>query len=414
MKEEYLKYFTPNKMIFYLALFLCFSIALPHTILPGKAGLISLLFFILWVSEGNLKTKIQILYESKLFLAVFAFVLLLSLSMLWTQYSNIGLQHLSAFKYYLFLIPVLITSITKQNALKLIQAFVFGNILHALLMLLLFYKLINLPENLTLYSPYAVYGPFFVFSSFYCLYYFLHNIKNKNMIPSLFYLFCSLLLIYLIFTNKGRAGQIAFICCALLTLVLSHKNWKRTVSSLVITSIPLVIILSSGTIKHSYTTAISDVENAINDKYRGSWGARWGLIVTNYEVIKKNPFFGVGLGDTQDEMQRVVERGKVQAAYAIAYFDHSHNYYVATLTSTGILGFISYILIHIFLFKLPIKHTEMKYLSLIFLTTLMVSSFADNILLYKPFNIYFAIMIALFINLSLPEKDKNITSIEQK
>ncbi|MCK5504471.1 MAG: hypothetical protein KAJ10_04885, partial [Thermodesulfovibrionia bacterium] len=89
-----------------------------------------------------------------------------------------------------------------------------------------------------------------------------------------------------------------------------------------------------------------------------------------------------------------------------AYYDGSHNHYVTILTSAGIIGFIAYILIHIFLFKLPIKNTEIKHLSLIFLTILIVTSIADDILLYKPYNIYFAIMIALFINLSLDEKDK--------
>jgi O-antigen ligase len=128
------------------------------------------------------------------------------------------------------------------------------------------------------------------------------------------------------------------------------------------------------------------------------------------EVIKKNPIIGVGLGDTQDAMQRVVARGENQASYSIAHFDGSHNHYVTILTSVGIIGFILYILIHVLLFRLPIKNTEIKYLSLIFLTILIINGFSDDILLYKPYNIYFAIMIALFINLSLDEKDKKIKS----
>lgn len=409
MKENFFKFITPNKIIFFLSWFLCFSIALPHTILPGKAGLISLLVFILWVFEGNLKTKIQILYNSKLFLSVFGFILALSLSMLWTEYSNIGLVRLSAFKYYLFLIPVLITSLTKQDILKLMHAFVLGTILHGFLMVLFSYGVINLPGKLTLYNPYSVYAPFFVFASFYCFYYSRLDLNNKNILRALIYLSCSLFLTYLIFTNNGRSGQLAFICSAMLTLILLHKSWLKTIISLAIITVLLTTIsLSSKTVKSKLTSAINDIEKVTEHNYHGSWGTRWGLLVTNYEVIKQNPIFGVGIGDTQDEMQRIIARGKNQASYAIAYYDGSHNHYITILTSAGIFGFILYISIHIFLFKLPIKHTEMKYLSLIFLTMLIVNSIADDILLYKPYNIYFAIMIALFINLSLDEKDNNL------
>ena len=415
MEKNIFKLVTPNKLIFILSWALCFSIALPHTILPGKAGFISLLFFALWIYEGNFKTKIQTLYNSKLFLSILGFIFFLSLSLLWTEYKNIGILRLSAYKYYLFIIPVLITSLTKEHAIKLIHAFVLGIILHALLMILFSYNLVNLPTKINLYNPYSVYGAFFVFSTFYCFFYSHQNLNNKNIIRGLIYLSCSIVLTYLIFTNNGRSSQIAFICSAILALTLLHKNWQKTVISIIIaTALLTTISLSSNIIKSRYSAAKYDIEKIIKGDYQGSWGARWGLLVTNYEVFKQNPIWGIGIGDTQDEMQRVIARGKNQASYAVAYYDHSHNYYIATLTSAGILGFILYLLIHIYLFKLPIKHTEMKYLSLIFLTIPIVNSIADNILLYKPYNMYFAIMIALFINLSLPEKDKNIHSIKEK
>ena len=305
--------------------------------------------------------------------------------------------------------------VSKQDALKLVHAFILGNIFHALLIILFSYNLIHLPSRLTLYSPYAVYAPFFVFSTFYCFYYFLHNLNSKDITKGIIYLSCSLILIYIIFTNKGRAGQIAFLCSVILTLFLFHKNWKKTMLFFSITTILIItIILSSDKFKSTYISSTNEIGEIIEGDYHGSWGARWGLLVANYEIIKQSPILGVGLGDTQDEMQRVIARGKNQTLYAIAYYDGSHNHYITILTSAGIIGFIAYILIHVFLFKLPIKNTGIKYLSLIFLTILIVNSIADDILFYKPYNIYFAIMIALFINLSLPEKDKNISTIEEK
>ena len=408
MKESFFNNITLNKIILYLSYFLCFSIALPHSIFPGKAGLISLLIFILWLFEGNLKNKIQTLFASKLFLCVMGFILILSLSLLWTRYTNIGIARLSAFKYYLFLMPVLITSLTKQNSLRMIHAFVLGNILHALLMILSLYNIINLSGTLHLYNPHSVYASFFVFSSFYCFHYFLDNLNKKDIIRSIFYLSCLLLFIYLIFTNKGRSGQLSFILSTIITITLLHRSWWKTTLFIVISAAMLITIsLSSKTVKLSYAAAAQDITKIIEGNYVGSWGVRWGLLITNFEIIKQNPIFGVGAGDTQDAMQRVIEQNENTNRYSLAFYDIAHNHYITVITSAGIIALTLYLLIHFYIFKLPIKQKEIKHLSLIFLVILITNSIADDILFYKPYNIYFAIMISLFINLSLDKK--NIT-----
>lgn len=405
-----------NKIMFFLSWFLCFSIALPHTILPGKAGAISLSLFILWLAEGNLKIKIQILFTSKLFLSLLGFILILSLSMLWTKQVEMGLLRLSIYKYYIFLIPVLITSITQYQALKLIHAFVLGNILHATLMVLLSYGVLsNLPSLPNLYNPYSIYAPFFVFSSFYCFYFFRNQLNKKNIIRSLIYLFLSLALAYIIFINKGRSGHAAFIFSALLTLFLLHDNWKKTIIFFSITTALLImVIISSPTVKSTYIAAINEIKQIEKDNYQGSWGARWGLLVTNYKIIKKNPILGVGLGSTYNEMKKITKQSKNPTIAALTFFDIAHNHYITTITSAGLIGLILYLLIHFYIFRLPIKQKEIKYLSLIFLAIFITNSITDDILLYKPYNIYFAIMIALFINLSLDEKDKKNIEPDKK
>lgn len=406
-KEHFFNTISINKIIFYLSWFLCFSIALPHHILPGKAGFISILLFILWILEGNLNLKIKILFNNKLFLSIFSLILMLSISMLWTNHTNTGIERLSAFKYYIFIIPVLITSLTNEKAIELIRAFVFGNVLHAILMVLISFDLISLSSRLTLYSPYSVYGPFFVFSSFYCFYYFCHNLNNKNIAHSLIHLVLLLTFMYLIFTNEGRSGQIAFLCSAILTLFLLHQHWKKTIIfSLIISALLVTLILSSQTVKSTYIAAINDIKNTVKGNYIGSWGERWGMLTISYEVIKTHPISGVGIGDIKSEMKKIIIQKENKTLQRLSHYDGSHNFYITVITSTGIIGLILYFIVHTFIFKLPIARKEIKYLSLVFLTILIVNSIADDILSYKPYNIYFAIMVALFINLSLNEKDK--------
>ena len=159
-KENTLDNITCNKIIFYFSWFLCFSIALPHHILPGKAGAISIIVFILWLFNGNLKNKLLVLKHSKLFLYLTAFILTLVISIVWSENTDFGVRRLYAFKYYFLLIPVFITSFYKHESMRLIHAFVLGSILHATLMILQSHNIIYLPNKIDLYSPYSTYSTF--------------------------------------------------------------------------------------------------------------------------------------------------------------------------------------------------------------------------------------------------------------
>lgn len=405
-KEYNLDNITYNKVIFYLSWFLCFSIALPHHILPGKAGAISIIIFILWMLDGNLKNKLLVLKHSKLFLYLTTFILTLVISMTWSDNTNFGIGRLSPFKYYFLLIPVFITSFYKHESMKLIHAFVLGSILHASLMTLQLYNIIYLPSIIDLYSPYSTYSTFFVFSSFYCFYFFQYY-SNSNKLKQIGYLLFTLLFIYTLFTNPARSGQLAFIISMIVTLSLLHYNFKKTIIIFSIFTILIAAaILSSDKVQSTYRNTIKDIHLIQKENYNGSWGTRWGLLLTSIEVIKANPIFGVGLGDTHDERRRVIAQNIKSDSRGIAFFTGAHNNYLSILEAAGIVSLIFYFLIFIYIYKLPIKNFEIKNLSLIFLTILVVASIADDIFFYKPYNIHFAIMISLFINLSLSDKDK--------
>ena len=403
-KENTLDNITCNKIIFYFSWFLCFSIALPHHILPGKAGAISIIIFILWLFNGNLKNKLLVLKHSKLFLYLTAFILTLVISIVWSENTDFGVRRLYAFKYYFLLIPVFITSFYKHESMRLIHAFVLGCILHATLMILQSHNIIYLPNKIDLYSPYSTYSTFFVFSSFYCFYFFQYY-SNSNKLKQIAYLSFTLLFIYTLFTNPARSGQLAFIISMIVTIFLLHHNLKKTIIILLIfTSLIATLILSSDKVQSTYIAAINDIHQIQNENYTGSWSARWGLSLTAIEVIKNNPIFGVGLGDTHDERQRVIAQKIKGESREIAYYAGVHDSYLSILEAAGIIGLIFYFLIFVHIYKLPIKNFEFKSLSLIFLTILAVASIADDIIFSKPYNIHFAILLALFINLSLDDK----------
>ena len=407
-KENTLDNITCNKIIFYFSWFLCFSIALPHHILPGKAGAISIIVFILWLFNGDIKNKLLVLKHSKLFLYLTAFILTLVISIVWSENTDFGVRRLYAFKYYFLLIPVFITSFYKHESMRLIHAFVLGCILHATLMILQSHNIIYLPNKIDLYSPYSTYSTFFVFSSFYCFYFF-HYYSNSNKLKQIIYLSFTLLFIYTLFTNPARSGQLAFIISMIVTIFLLHHNLKKTIIIFsIFTTLIATLVLSSDNVQSTYIAAINEIHQIQKENYTGSWGARWGLSLAAIEVIKNNPIFGVGLGDTHDERRRVIGQKFKGESRKIVYFSGIHNNYLTILEAAGIIGLIFYFLIFVHIYKLPIKNFEFKSLSLIFLTILAVASIADDIIFYKPYNIHFAIMLALFINLSLDDKDTDL------
>lgn len=288
--------------------------------------------------------------------------------------------------------------------MRLIHAFVLGSIVHAILMILQSHNIIHLPNKIDLYSPYSTYSTFFVFSSFYCFYFFQYY-SNSNKLKQITYLSFTFLFIYTLFTNPARSGQLAFISSMIVTIfLLQHNLKKRIIIFSIFTALIAAFILSSDKVQSTYSAAIKDIHQIQKENYTGSWGARWGLSLTAIEVIKKNPIFGVGLGDTHDERRRVIAQKIKGESRGIAFFTGIHNNYLAILEAVGIIGLIFYFLIFIHIYKLPIKNFEIKNLSLIFLTILAVASIADDILFYKPYNIHFAIMVSLFINLSLDDK----------
>jgi len=391
----------PSQTIYYLSWLLCFTLPLP--IFNGKVGFLSLLLLIFWLAEGNLKNKFTTIINNKFYITLMLLIILSLLSLFWSKYASIGLSRLSPYKYFPVIIPILLTSISRENAKNLIFAFVLGMTLHAFLTLFQFTDIV-LSEKISIYKPYAVYSPFLTFTTLYYLNKSINSTNNKKSL--IFYFSFFLILTAILFINPGRAGQLSYIVSVLILIFMLHKKWLNTLLILAITIalISSVIFFSKST-KSRFISASNNIQQILKSNYVGSWGARWGLLVTHIETFKNNPLVGVGVGDYQDEFQRNIEKGTNQSFYAVAFFDTPHNQYVTFLTMLGLLGFGLYILLHIYIFKLNFHEKEFKNLSWIFICILIVHSMSDEILFMKQFNNFFAVIATLFLTLSIKENE---------
>lgn len=398
---------TYNKLIFYVAWLLCFSIPLP--ISSGRYGFLSALLFLLWLAEGKLRHKLQQLLNCRPFLLILAIVVYSLLSLLWSDSASSGLDRLSPYKYYLLLIPPLITSIPANKVKTLISGFVLGVVIHAVAAYLIYISGYSGTYADRIYTPYAIYGPFTAF----CALYFLNRFMLRSALTynQPINIIVATLLIILLFLMPGRSGQVIFIAGAVLLIWLHHSKLTGTV--LLVGIFGTVIMLLAGNIestRQKYDLAMSEVLNAYNNKqYTGSTGTRIGLATLSLEASKRNPVFGAGMGSWRDETQRVIERGVSQDFYVLGIWDTPHNQYITQFTSLGIVGLLLLIIYIYVFFRLDIASKELKILSILFISLFCLNCFNDEILFMKPYNIYFAALSALFINLASQQQSR-ITS----
>jgi O-antigen ligase len=317
---------------------------------------------------------------------------------MWTDYFRVGLETLKPYRYYLFIIPPLITSIPQDKVPDLIFAFIIGVLVHSALAYFGLFLNLTGPIAGKVYSPYAIYGPFTAF----CALYFLNKLFQKNKLTHqrIIYLAIFSALFILLFIKPGRSGQIGFVVSLTVLIFLYHGKSVKTIvlTTIVILAIFMVTINVDST-KQKYIDAVNDIQGVfLNENYTGQWGARFGFLMSSIEVAKQNPLLGTGIGDSRDALQRLYERGKNRGFYSISFYDGPHNQYLTFLTKLGLVGLFLFITYIVMFIRLDIPDNEMKNLSILFIIMFSFNCFADEIMFMKPYNIYFAMISALFIN----------------
>ena len=392
-----------QQFIYASAWMLCFSIPLPYW--SARVAFFSSILFVLWLIEGNLRDKLYHLRTQKLFVILMIFLGYNVLSLFWTDYFRIGLETLKPYKYYLLIIPPLITAIPKEKLPRLIFAFILGVLIHAAVAYIgIFFDITSILSK-KIYDPYAIYGPFTAF----CALYFLSRAfqKDRSIYETAICLAIFIALFILLFIKPGRSGQIGFFISVLVLVFLYFgRSLKTVIYTLIAVLMILFVTLNIESTKQKYNDAVDELKGVfMKEDYRGPWGARVGFLTSSIEIAKQSPLLGVGIGDSRDALQRLYERGKNRSFYTISFYDGPHNQYLTFLTKLGLVGLSLFMIYIVMFFRLDIKNVELKNLSIVFIVMFCFNCLADEIMFMKTYNIYFAVMSALFMNASSPAKN---------
>ena len=196
-----------------------------------------------------------------------------------------------------------------------------------------------------------------------------------------------LVLIAYLLILQSRAGILVLIL--LVAAVIFHvlfklKNYKLGVSLLCI-----AIAVTMGMLSTSHHRLADTIAKVVaHDKS----DARQIIAGASFNVIKSNMPFGVGAGDRIDELADEYHRLGFEGHYLSRY--NTHNQFLDTLLTTGVLGFL--VLLSLFLIPLADCIRTRNYLYLSFLSIVILSSLFESILERQMGMTFFCFFYSLF------------------
>lgn len=370
-----------DKTYQYLLIFLGFL--LPLTVFG--ANFVIVFICCIWLLSGNFKTKLNLIFSSKLMLASLLFFGLHVVGMLWTEDLQWGLHIIHKLWYFFLLWPILFTLVKKDYIKYYVGAFLLAITFTEILSYLVWFEIIPEFKNAKIWNPtpfmsHISYNPILAFA----IYLISHQVLFQDKLSKLKrYIYFSLVVTMSInmFITGGRAGHVMYFVM-LSILIFQYFNYKKIKSliliMIVIPSVFYTAYQSSDIFNERVDMAVENTLNYSENK-GSSVGRRITWAINSWDVIKKNLIIGVGTGDLPSEYKKVNQINSPE----LPNIDNPHNMYTLVLIQLGLLGFFSLASIFYYQIKLSFRSSD-KYIRDIGLTLpllFLVIMFSDSYLL---------------------------------
>ena len=331
---------------------------LPLTVVGNNIAI--WLITIIWLLTGNYKTKFDQIKNNSLATASILFFLAHVVAMLWTENISWGLEILRKMLPFLLVLPIFLTVAKLKNSSYYISAFLLAICISVSLSYLIWLGIIEPfgsasvsmagDINPTPLMSHISYNPFLAFA--------FYLVANKlifgNKIPffeRILYTFFAFTMTINMFITAGRAGQVMFFAAL---IILTFQYFKDAKVKAIIISLVLTIFISI--VAYSFSDIFkvrvdSTVTNVMsyNDQKLTSIGYRINFLINSFELVKSEPFFGVGTGDFPIEYKKISILNKNSEFPSPT---NPHNMYTLVLVQLGFVGLISMLSIFYYQIKL--------------------------------------------------------------
>ena len=316
---------------------------LPLTVFGGN--FFAVLIFLLWIVKADFKSDFHRLKNNKLIIAVFLYLLVHVIALLWTADIESGLWTLKKQLKFLF-IPIFMLFVKREHVKYYILAFLASMSLSEIWSYGIFFELLPLYGGATLIDPiplmsHITYNPFLAIAIYFLSYYVLfdHSIsKLKKFIYGFFIITMSINM----FITGGRAGQVMYF--AMLVVLIFQYFPKNAFKASLISLLVLVITsstfyLNSKIFSDRVDSAVTELSDYKNHTH-SSTGMRISSAINSWSIIKENPIIGVGTGDYKNEFIKASIQNKLKLEDKLV-IHNPHNMYVLILVQFGLLGLVA-------------------------------------------------------------------------
>lgn len=284
------------------------------------------------------------------------FVLLLSIT-----YSSNDLLFSIEKKVSLLIFPVIISASTlNSNFLRYsLASFVLGCVVLSVYSLV--YTIQNNGSLDTEMTINAV-GLSHVYSSMYIVFSIVILMHLINLQQRIYFKFIiGIILLFLLFFLFFFGGKMAII--SLITLlfigsvyfIIKNKNnrFVRVIILILPIALFIISILNFDNVRSRFSYLVNKEHYFVGDNAWSSIAVRFTVYACSYEIYKKSPVLGLGLGDVQHELDDCYKN----RGFGTVVGMNAHNQYIQLLLSSGVLGLLSFLVILTFSF-LKAKQTE--------------------------------------------------------
>lgn len=385
-----------NLYLNYLVVVLAFSIPLYREWVSITVPII----MILWLFDGRLRDKLQVIRCHTLSVAVLLFFGFNLLSVLWSTEYVEGFIYVDKYRY-LWLIPVIATALRQPFRRRALAAFLIGTSVSLVLSYAVFFDLFRIgsayPRNP---SPTMNHLDFSMVLAFAALVAF-----NRLVGPQQGWrnrVCWTMLLVFIVgglFINIGKSGQLAFIGTLVLVVPLYVVRKSRRAVGIGLAVVLASVFLASLSIprfNRQIESAVADLRNSlIEERYEGNFGKRIAGGIVALDLIRERPLLGTGVGDNMVEFRRVLDSRYPELRDLVYWFPHLHNQYLQVATEIGIVGLLGLAFIFYGLFRGPYRSEEDRNISILLGCVFLLGFMGDPFLHKQLPMVLFAAMAGI-------------------
>lgn len=424
-KHEFVEFLKLNKIekSLYFAILLV-ALTMPLNLILSRISLI--LVAVLWIvslfvtkiSSSNSTPKSR-WYLLSLSLLYFMYCV----GMFYSANFNFGFFDLEI-KSSLILFPLFFATtgsniVSKKFVKHIFASFIIGLLINTLVLVILAFIRFSVSHSIsefyyTVFSNqyHPSYLAIYIVFAFSIILNSLFTFRNNKLVTLLLIFLIAWFVIILVLLSS-KAGFISFLVALFLLGFNKNALQKRNKKAVNISMLFLILFFVAclklfPNLSNRINLAeksVNSIENANNTEPEGSQ-VRLEVWKSSLELISINPLFGYGTGDVKDELSKKYSQRSFN--YGVNQKMNSHNQYLQTTISIGIIGFL--LLVYLLLFPLLIAFKSRNIIFIILVSVIALNLLFES-MLERQFGVVFS---SFFISLLLSQELFNKTHLEEK